>query len=195
MRIASTFEVWGLLFVGSYNYPNTYIWNTSVGEFVNWLDTIRFNTQTGLPQILVQHAVPFQDYQASVEVTFYTSIYGVSGALRAMLTNPQDRMFMFFRNPGGVLIGASNGKFFSHSDIDYSENNPISNPPPVSEFRTYTALNSTDATIYSAAVQLIQQYQRWDWIPVINVVSTYNGAEYWVTTSPLSSAVCVLPCF
>ena len=157
-------------------------------EYVEWNDTITFSPQTGLPQVLIYYSIPTADRLSSYGISYFTSVYEVSSVLLSALTAEEDRMFMFFANKGGVLIGASHGKYFSNSDIDYRKNNPLTNPPPVADFRTYTAVNSTDAVIRAAGWYLLSLYG-WAQIPTLNAVISLNGVDYWITTTTLTSEV------
>ena len=100
------------------------------------------------------------------------------------------RLFLTFRNPQGWLIGASHGKFFSDSDIDFTQYNPVTNPPPVSQFKAYTALNSTDGVIQAAGHWLLQTYLGWELIPELNIVVTINGILLWVSNTYVTTMVC-----
>ena len=170
-------------------YINTYPWDATLGERFGWLDSIVFNLQTGLPELELYYAVPTLDNQANFVMRYYTSVYEVSNILLEALILQEDRMYMFFNNGGGVLIGASHGKFFSHSEIDYRFNNPLINPPPISEFRTYTALNSTDMVIQSSAEYLLSIYHGWDNMPALNAIVSLFSQNYWISVSPLTSQV------
>ena len=86
------------------------------GEYMEWFDDITFNLQTGLPQILFVHSVPLHDKLASFQIRYYTSIYEVSSFLKSLLTSNNDRLYAFLRN-SGILLGTSDGKFFSHSEV------------------------------------------------------------------------------
>ena len=158
--------------------------------YMNWQDYYIFNGNTGQPELLLELNSPTHDLQASFGMDIYTTIYAVSDFLRTMLQGPKQRLYVFFRTTTGLLIGASHGKFFSNSDVDYSKNNPLLNPPPVSEFKKFTPTDSTDPTIQSSAVWLLSQYQGWDTIPDLNVVQSLVGEDYWITTQHISSAVC-----
>eukprot|EP00906_Rhabdomonas_costata_P038794 RCo054901 len=100
----------------------------------------------GLPMALLTCWVPFADRHAWATVQVTANVYTISSLLLSLLSAPNDRLFLIFRTAEGTMVGASHGKFFSHSDIEFSKLNPYTNPPPISEFRLYTAENSTDAT-------------------------------------------------
>ena len=85
-------------------------------EYMEWFDDIIFNLQTGLPQILFIYSVPLHDKLASFQIRYYTSIYEVSSFLKSLLTSNNDRLYAFLRN-SGILLGTSDGKFFSHSEV------------------------------------------------------------------------------
>eukprot|EP00906_Rhabdomonas_costata_P004626 RCo006798 len=107
-------------------------------EYFFWRNELFFNDNTGLVELELNYGVPTTDKLAAHRISILTTVYTVSSFLRGLLTGPKERLFVFFRTPAGTLIGASHGKYFSHSDVDYSRNDPIINRPPVAQFRRYT---------------------------------------------------------
>eukprot|EP00906_Rhabdomonas_costata_P000999 RCo001461 len=88
-------------------------------EFVAWNDDLYFNLNTGMAMVELDYGIPSTDMLASHHLAIYTNVYTVSAFLRSLLSGPKQRLFVFFRSPAGTLIGASHGKYFSHSDVDY----------------------------------------------------------------------------
>ena len=72
---------------------------------------------------------------------------------------------------------------------DYSRNNPLTNPPPTATFRTYSPINSTDATIKAAAEYIVATYSDWDGLPALNTVQQLNGEAYWLASDTISTSV------
>eukprot|EP00906_Rhabdomonas_costata_P004625 RCo006797 len=107
-------------------------------EYYSWRNELYFNENTGLVELELDYGVPTTDKLAAHRIAILTTVYTVSSFLKGLLTGPKQRLFVFFRTPAGTLIGASHGKYFSHSDVDYSRNDPIINRPPVAQFRRYT---------------------------------------------------------
>eukprot|EP00906_Rhabdomonas_costata_P019236 RCo028078 len=154
-------------------------------EFFAWENELYFNSYTGLPELVLDYAVPTTDMSASHRLYHHTSAYTVSSFLLGLLDGTKQRLFVNFRTPAGTLIGASHGKYFSHSNVDYSSNNPLLNPPPVAEFLRYTPINSTDPTIYAAAGWLLESFTSWEVIPELDTVLLLNGEEYWLNTAAI----------
>jgi hypothetical protein len=146
-------------------------------------------TIIGIPEIILTHSIPLSDHQGGLLMQYFTSVYEVSAALKSALPGVDDRMFMCFRSSLGHLLGASHGKFFSLSNIDFTQRNPLITPPPFSELYAFSALDSDDSTIYEAGVWLIETYQSWASIPELNVVQALGGEDYWITAMPLISEV------
>ena len=87
------------------------------------------------------------------------------------------------------MVGASHGKFFSHSEFDFNANNPFANPPPIDEFRTYSPINSTDATIHAAAEWVLQRYQDWTVVPELDATLALVTGECWIRSLYIASKV------
>eukprot|EP00906_Rhabdomonas_costata_P005453 RCo008171 len=119
---------------------NIYPADATRPEYSFWENELVFNEQTGLTEVVLTYGIPFKDMLAAHHLVMTTNVYTVSSFLAGLLTGPKERLFVFFRTPAGTLIGASHGKYFSHSDVDYSANNPLTNPPPVAEFQRYTPI-------------------------------------------------------
>eukprot|EP00906_Rhabdomonas_costata_P019106 RCo027826 len=156
-------------------------------EYYQWSQDLWFNVNTGLPEIYLAYHVPFDDGLASHEVLAYTDVYIVSEFLQSMLGTPKERLALSFHNPTGTLIGASHGKTFSHSDIDFSEFNPLVNPPPVADFQRYTLVNSTDVTIQQAGSWLVKTYVSWEYFPDLTITVFLAGEDYWLANSVITS--------
>eukprot|EP00906_Rhabdomonas_costata_P014747 RCo021175 len=152
-----------------------------------WTNTITFMILTGLPLATVTCSVRAPGGQVGWAVDLSMSTYSLSTFLKSLLPNSEDRLFVILNTAQGVLLGASHGKFFSHSDLDLPNNNPLINPPPLEDFRLYTALNSTDATIAAAGQWALSTYQGWDKIPEVNQVVPLNGGAFWVETVRVTS--------
>eukprot|EP00667_Euglena_gracilis_P011470 EG_transcript_11716 len=132
----------------------------------------------------------------SFEIGFGMNTQTLSEELRSQLTEPTDRLFLFFRNPVGHLIAASHGKYFSLSDVDMRYVNPLANPPNMSAYRLYTCLDSNDALILEACQKLYAQYRNWSLIPASRQEMPLAGRRYWVavgySTSSLSATIVLL---
>eukprot|EP00906_Rhabdomonas_costata_P038579 RCo054476 len=94
-------------------------------ESFSWTNELFFEQNIGLAEVPLSCQVPTADHLAAHRLTMYTSVFTVSSFLRGLLSGPKQRLFAFFRTPAGTLIGASHGKFFSHSDVDFSQSNPF----------------------------------------------------------------------
>eukprot|EP00906_Rhabdomonas_costata_P037186 RCo052278 len=164
----------------------TVILDPSTPAYFKWRHDLYFHPVTGLPLLYFECHVPFDDGLASHEIQVYTETYTVSAFLRSMLNGPKERLALSFHNPAGSLIGASHGKFFSHSDFDFSKNNPIVKPPPIALFRRYTMLNSTDSIIREAAEWLIGAYLSWEFLPGLITTVPLDGEDYWLANSVLT---------
>eukprot|EP00906_Rhabdomonas_costata_P002393 RCo003820 len=193
-------EVW-LFNVGpSTGQPSTHISHESMPletckvdvtdpEGFAWENDLSFVDLSGVPEVVLTYQVPTTDMLAAHKIVVGTSVYTISGILKGLLKTPKQRLFVFFRTAAGTLIGASHGKTYSHSDIDYSANNPITNPPPLEQFRKFTPVNSTDPTIRAAGWWLIGTFLLWDAIPSLNTVQGLVGEDYWVDAAALSTQV------
>eukprot|EP00906_Rhabdomonas_costata_P038791 RCo054898 len=153
-----------------------------------WENTMSFMVVIGLPMALLTCWVPFADRHAWAIAQTTANVYTISSLLLSLLSAPNDRLFLIFRTVEGTMVGASHGKFFSHSDINFDAINPFINPPPISEFRLYSAENSTDATIRNTAVWLMQRYHRWDAVPELNATLDLSTGSFWMRSVHISSA-------
>ena len=88
-----------------------------------WTPYVVFNPNIGLPSIDLRCQLPTVDRRAVLIIDMQTSVYTISAFLRSLLTGEKERLFLFFRDPAGAMIAASHGKYFSHSDIDFSKVN------------------------------------------------------------------------
>jgi hypothetical protein len=178
--------------IASFSTSPPYHTNTDVKQeaFMNWYPMLVFNPYVGLPQLLLQSLTPMRNQRGCYTVTIYTSMYTVSSVLRSMLTYVKDRMYLYL--PGsGTMVAASHGKYFSHSDIDYTQNNPLVDPPPVKDFQTYVPTQSTDPIIQASAVWLLSRFHGWDSVPQLSdEVGLGNSSEtYWITVASITSQV------
>eukprot|EP00906_Rhabdomonas_costata_P002156 RCo003406 len=94
-----------------------------------WSDRIFFVGGYGVPATSLVCGIPFTDGLASFAVQIDVNLYTISGMLLSLVPSSQDRLFLIFRTAAGTMVGASHGKFFSHSDFDFNANNPFANPP------------------------------------------------------------------
>eukprot|EP00906_Rhabdomonas_costata_P002155 RCo003404 len=97
-----------------------------------WGNTITFLEFFGIPDTSLVCGIPFADGLAYFAVQIDVNMYTISGMLLSLVPSSQDRLFLIFRTAAGTMVGASHGKFFSHSDFDFNANNPFANPPPIS---------------------------------------------------------------
>eukprot|EP00667_Euglena_gracilis_P004901 EG_transcript_4926 len=118
------------------------------------------------------------------------NMYTISEDLQAAVANtPEDRLFLFFRQSHGHLIGASHGKFFSLSDVDLRNVNPLKNPPNASLLRPYTCLESTDVIIWEACRELYATANgQWLQVQAATYDLPLNGSAYWVSVGLGDSA-------
>eukprot|EP00667_Euglena_gracilis_P017820 EG_transcript_18836 len=89
--------------------------------------------------------------QVSLAVTAETLSAGLADQLSG---SPDDRLVLFFRQPHGYMIAASHGKYWSDSDVDRRDINPLTNPPNISAYRLWNCMQSNDALISQACQQL-----------------------------------------
>ena len=69
--------------------------------------------------------MPFLDGRpAAFVVTLSVTVYRLNSLLQALVPIPADRLFLILRTAEGAMLWASNGKFFSHSDIDLTQTTP-----------------------------------------------------------------------
>eukprot|EP00669_Euglena_mutabilis_P006192 TRINITY_DN1897_c0_g1_i1.p1 TRINITY_DN1897_c0_g1~~TRINITY_DN1897_c0_g1_i1.p1 ORF type:complete len:554 (-),score=144.91 TRINITY_DN1897_c0_g1_i1:136-1773(-) len=78
------------------------------------------------------------------------------------------------------MLAASNGKYWSASDIDRSMINPLTHPPDIASYELWTCLNATDPLIHESCEQLWATYQSWTAIPDLRTQMTLNNTAYWV---------------
>ena len=109
--------------------PAATLWARNMGS--GWHSDIHFSPHTGLAEVVAWHWIRAQNdtwFEVLMSLNMHTISDELADHLRA---KPRDRLFIFFRQPHGHLLGASHGKFFSHSHIDLRQINPIQNPPQV----------------------------------------------------------------
>ena len=94
-----------------------------------WEDDITFNPYVGVPTVVLlcqlaflpSNEEPPQDYSvgsdAALVIETFTNVYTISSFLRSLLAGSKERLYLCFRNQRGTLLGASHGKFYSHSDV------------------------------------------------------------------------------
>eukprot|EP00668_Euglena_longa_P042715 GGOE01056560.1.p1 GENE.GGOE01056560.1~~GGOE01056560.1.p1 ORF type:complete len:845 (+),score=251.21 GGOE01056560.1:210-2537(+) len=154
-----------------------------------WDNTLAFNTYSGQIQFSKWQWMPAQN-DTWIQVTLSISAETISDELLAELSDStEDRLVLFFRQPHGYMIGASHGKFYSHSDVDRRYINPLTNPPNLTAYHLWTCLQSNDALIQEACQQLYNTYQSWTAIPVMREETKLGGQRYWVATGYSSSGL------
>ena len=146
-----------------------------------WATDLNFNEKSGQLELVNMQWLPAAN-NTLLEVSLSFNVQTISAELRdALKVHPEDRLVLFFRQPHGHLIGASHGKFYSKSDIDSRTINPLTNPPNLSDYQTYTCLNSTDILIHDACAKLYERFDRsWSKIPELNEEMVLDGQRYWV---------------
>jgi class 3 adenylate cyclase len=107
------------------------------------------------------------------------SCAGISVTLRSILAVPEDRLAVLLRTNGNVF-GASDGKFHQFSDQDFTERNPLTDPPPVADFEAWNISRSGDIYIAEAGRYLFNRFKSWDSIEPIQLELTLAGVRYWV---------------
>eukprot|EP00906_Rhabdomonas_costata_P012422 RCo017822 len=133
-----------------------------------WDNQISFLAFFGSPYTRLVCTLPFPDGRAVYTIVLSVTVYRMSSLLQSLVPTPADRLFLTYRTPDGVMVWASDGKFFSHSEINFDTNNPIVHPPPIQDFVLYSPVNSTDATIRAAGQWLLERDQSWAAIPKVN---------------------------
>eukprot|EP00906_Rhabdomonas_costata_P033320 RCo046952 len=150
-------------------------------------NTISFLPVVGVPFASLECVMPFTDRRAAFTIKISTNMYSVSKLLLSLVPTDKDRLFLILRTVQGTMVGASHGKFFSHSNIDFSQNNPFTNPPPIAQFQLYSAVNSTDTTIRTAAWWLLDSYLNWAQIPEVSASLELDGNTFWIRSVYISS--------
>jgi len=154
-----------------------------------WGNSISFLPVFGIPEISLLCGIPFADRYASFGVQVYVNLYTISGTLLSLVPSSRDRIFLIFRTAAGTMVGSSHGKYFSHSDFDFNANNPFTNPPPISEFQLFSAVNCTDGTIRSSAIWMLWEYSSWAAIPEFDTSLTLDVGTYWTRSLYIKSEV------
>ena len=169
------------------------------GYSCRWRPELLFSTQDGTPSLVMECLRMDVEPPKIVAMDLTVSIHDISSILASYVRNDTDRFFVILRNREGTLLGSSHGKWFSHSDIDYSANIPLLNPPPVNSFQTYNPTECTDVPIRTIGTWLLWLFQSWDAIPYgLDAVMDANGMQYHVTSMNISAAcqyaACPFPC-
>eukprot|EP00667_Euglena_gracilis_P000980 EG_transcript_980 len=145
----------------------------------DWDTDLSFNIYSGQVEFGAGWWMPAQN-GTWVEMSLAISAETISDELRDQLAGaPDDRLVVFFRQPHGHMVAASNGKFYSHSDVDRRYINPISNPPDIKSYRLWTCLQSDDPFIQEACQQIYGTYQSWTAIPDFREETLLQGQRYW----------------
>eukprot|EP00667_Euglena_gracilis_P007546 EG_transcript_7625 len=146
------------------------------------------NPYSGLVELVFVHNVHANNQQFTIG--FGLNTQALSDELLAQLGDqPNDRLFLFFRETHGHLIAASHGKYFSLSDVDLRHSNPLANPPNLSAYVFYTCLNSTDALILEGCQKLLTAYSDWRLIPEAHQEMALAGRQYWVAVGYSASSL------
>eukprot|EP00906_Rhabdomonas_costata_P011403 RCo016229 len=153
----------------------------------DWNNKVSFLPYIGIPDTRLLCWIPSFDFRAEFFLDLSVNVYTISSLLLSLAPAPGDRLFLIFRTEEGTLVGASHGKFFSHSDIDFDKNNPFSNPPPIDSFQVYSAVNSTDATIRATALWLLEKYGHWTGIPEFNTSLGLSTGAFWIRSQYITS--------
>eukprot|EP00906_Rhabdomonas_costata_P011404 RCo016231 len=152
-----------------------------------WSNVVSFFPVLGVPYTSVVCGLPFFDGRAVFAMEVSINTYTISRLLLSLAPTPVDRLFLIFRTPYGTLVGASHGKFFSHSDINFDENNPLKNPPPIAKYQLFSAVNSTDETIAGASRMILEQYHDWSVIPEISTGMNLSAGVFTVRSAHIAS--------
>eukprot|EP00668_Euglena_longa_P037524 GGOE01048313.1.p1 GENE.GGOE01048313.1~~GGOE01048313.1.p1 ORF type:complete len:827 (-),score=193.09 GGOE01048313.1:473-2866(-) len=155
----------------------------------SWGDEVIISPYSGQVELLYGNHIFSDDGKQEYGIFIGLNTQTLSEELRSQLTNPKDRLFLFFRSTAGHMLAASHGKFFSLSDVDFRYVNTVENPPNLSQYVFYTCLESTDALILESCKQLVTQYHNWSLIPESRQEMNLNGSRYWVAVGYSASSV------
>eukprot|EP00668_Euglena_longa_P037805 GGOE01048703.1.p1 GENE.GGOE01048703.1~~GGOE01048703.1.p1 ORF type:complete len:375 (-),score=94.66 GGOE01048703.1:36-1052(-) len=106
----------------------------------SWGNEVIISPYSGQVELLYGNHVPSNDGNQEYSIFIGLNVQTLSDELRSQLTNPNDRLFLFFRTANGHMLAASHGKFFSLSDVDFRYVNTVKNPPNLSQFVFYSCL-------------------------------------------------------
>eukprot|EP00906_Rhabdomonas_costata_P000658 RCo000846 len=110
-------------------YPSTRLpFKVSATPTCYWSNNITFMVLTGLPLTTITCSASAPGGKVGWAVDLSISTYTLSSFLINLLPSSADRLFLIINNAQGTLVGASHGKFFSHSDLDLPNSNPLVNP-------------------------------------------------------------------
>jgi len=154
-----------------------------------WWTDLRFNQYSGQCEVPYSMYIPAENETWAVaELSLNTQT--VSDELKAQLSGaPNDRLFLFFRQPHGHMIGVSDGKFYSDSNVDARYINPLTNPVNLSTYQLWNCTQSNDVLIQEACMWLIAEYGGWMEIPALRQQILLNGSLYWIAVGYSQSAL------
>eukprot|EP00668_Euglena_longa_P026534 GGOE01033209.1.p1 GENE.GGOE01033209.1~~GGOE01033209.1.p1 ORF type:complete len:833 (-),score=194.71 GGOE01033209.1:473-2866(-) len=161
----------------------------------SWGNDVSISPNSGQVELLYGNYIFSDDGKREYGIFVGLNSQTLSDELRSQLTNPNDRLFLFFRTANGHMLAASHGKFFSLSDVDYRYIDPVKNPPNLSAYVFYTCLDSTDALTQESCQKLLARYHNWSLIPESRQEMWLNNSRYWVAvgfSSPRLNATMVL---
>ena len=170
--------------------PSGQVYVDASSRYFGWPSALFFDPYVGVPVANLVLQLPFDDFNAVVVGVVQTSLHTISVLLRSLLGGEKERLFLFFRDGDYSLLASTHGKYFSHSDLDFSQINVISaSTMPIASFVRYMPWNCTDPTIREAATVLFNQYGGWRAIPEVNAVYQLQGETYWVRSQYLTLKV------
>eukprot|EP00906_Rhabdomonas_costata_P013401 RCo019262 len=156
-------------------------------SYCEWNNAVSFLPFAGTPDNRLICWIPFLDGMASLSFRMSVNVFTISSMLLSLVPTPADRLFLTLRTSEGTLVGASHGKFFSHSDFDFTTNNPFKNPVPIEDFVLYSAVNSTDATIRACAYHVLKMYHDWASVAEMNNRLVLSDGTFWFRTEYIKS--------
>eukprot|EP00667_Euglena_gracilis_P004552 EG_transcript_4577 len=148
----------------------------------SWYQDVVFNQYNALAEVMYSTQSIVGQNNTYVSMTLGLSTQTISDDMRSrLINNTDDRQFIFFRQPHGHLLGATHGKFYSTSDVDYRYRNPFGPSPNMSQVYAYTCLNSNDPIIYQACYNLYTSAKgNWVDIPEGHQEMVLQGMRFWV---------------
>eukprot|EP00668_Euglena_longa_P020433 GGOE01025405.1.p1 GENE.GGOE01025405.1~~GGOE01025405.1.p1 ORF type:complete len:475 (+),score=162.96 GGOE01025405.1:62-1426(+) len=155
----------------------------SIRTAPQWLSDYSFSPFSYQPELYYYPKPIAAVNNTWIDVFITLNIYTISDDLRAeVAADPEARLFLFFRQSHGHLLGASHGKFFSMSDVDLRGLDLLTHPPNASLLRPYTCLESTDILIAEACRELYAMAgSSWLGVEAWAYDTQLNGTAYWVS--------------
>jgi len=145
-----------------------------------WDTDLGFDPITGIVELGAWSWLPCKN-NTWIEVAITMDASTMSAELAAQLVgSPNDRLFILWNQPHGHMLAASNGMYWSQSNVDRSMINPLTDPPNISAYVLWTCLNATDLLIRSSCWELWDTYHSWTAIPDLRTEMTLDGTAYWV---------------